>query len=232
MGSALGIMVVFHVTNTWELDLFTDEKKMWLLLWLQCCSHKFNTWIFLTGKSCFVVVQRKKTSYIEKNLCSYDQIICHITYRSVFDTSVSSFRDEIWCVTGEDFNISSIMFIFRRTSSQQECLRLSDFTQFCTKFSRASILEIMVLHPAEISAMRFSILANRWLNASFKLDTSLLQVSIAERIVVLSTLARFRRGTPDIVKGTNYTWKVEQFYQCLHLKCWGAEDVMEEITNP
>jgi hypothetical protein len=37
------------------------------------------------------------------------------------------------------------------------------------------------------------------------LDTSLLQVSIAERIVVLSTLARFRRGTPDIVKGTNYT---------------------------
>lgn len=130
------------------------------------------------------------------------------SYISVFEISISSLH-EMCCATAVFLNISSIVFIFWITSSQHVCLKLSDFIQFRMKFSSASILVIMVLLPAVKSPMRFSMLANRWSNANFKLDTSLLQASTAERIVELSTLARFRRGRTDMVNWTNGSWKVE-----------------------
>ena len=97
---------------------------------------------------------------------TYFQTIRHLTYISVFEISISSLH-EMCCVTAVFLNISSIVFIFWRTSSQHVCLKLSDFIQFRMKFSSASILVFMVLLPAVISPMRFSMLANRWSNANF-----------------------------------------------------------------
>ena len=188
-----------------------------------CSCH--DTYPLPLRKSCFTVTNRGTKApssiphpqyismlFIWQNLLAkwytYFQTICHLTYISVFEISISSLH-EMCCVTAVFLNISSIVFIFWRTSSQHVCLKLSDFIQFRMKFSSASILVFMVLLPAVISPMRFSMLANRWSNANFKLDTSLLQASIAERTVELSTLARFRRGSADMVNWTNGSWKVE-----------------------